>query len=285
MQPPQLGAGFFNFGRSNSFPGDMSSMAHTLTDMMLPVVTVKDMSNPSSTMSFGRSLSQEPQPSPPGSPTSIGSIASDIDLSGDEDLIARLGFRVIMGPMGGGGLPPPLVGQGSNPDLLMPPTQASKLKKTYACTFCNKTFSCSSNMTRHRRIHTGQRPYKCAFCEHTFSNSSNRRKHEKSCQKRVEGQPDSDRGPNSTSPASSASLSPASSTQSLNSMDEEESPSQPQSHASSHHASTHASLPASQRGSHISVPLLGAGFGDHEDVLSLAPTPGSIPEISLEPPS
>ncbi len=57
-------------------------------------------------------------------------------------------------------------------------------KRSYACPECNKLFSNSSNMTRHRRIHTGDRPYLCEHCSLAFGNSSNRRKHERSCKLR-----------------------------------------------------------------------------------------------------
>eukprot|EP01147_Barroeca_monosierra_P010690 gene10691-2789_t len=49
----------------------------------------------------------------------------------------------------------------------------------YVCEVCNKAFTSSSNLNRHRRIHTGDKPYKCQYCGAAFNNSSNRRKHER----------------------------------------------------------------------------------------------------------
>eukprot|EP00041_Stephanoeca_diplocostata_P018990 m.402585 g.402585 ORF g.402585 m.402585 type:complete len:661 (+) comp21181_c0_seq6:143-2125(+) len=58
-------------------------------------------------------------------------------------------------------------------------------KRAYVCPFCGHIFSCSSNLSRHKRVHTGDKPYKCAHCSAAFSNSSNRRKHEQKCDKLV----------------------------------------------------------------------------------------------------
>jgi len=59
-------------------------------------------------------------------------------------------------------------------------------KRMYICPYCGHIFSCSSNLCRHKRVHTGAKPYKCEHCQAAFSNSSNRRKHERSCKKRIE---------------------------------------------------------------------------------------------------
>lgn len=69
------------------------------------------------------------------------------------------------------------------------PEQREKLaakKRMYVCPFCGHIFSCSSNLSRHKRVHTGDKPYKCAHCGAAFSNSSNRRKHEQKCEKSLE---------------------------------------------------------------------------------------------------
>jgi hypothetical protein len=60
-------------------------------------------------------------------------------------------------------------------------------RRMYPCPDCNRLFTNSSNMTRHRRIHTGDRPYLCEHCNLAFGNSSNRRKHERTCKMRKDG--------------------------------------------------------------------------------------------------
>ena len=60
-------------------------------------------------------------------------------------------------------------------DLLGPHIHRSKDR--YTCSYCNKVFPRSANLTRHLRTHTGEQPYKCKFCERSFSISSNLQRH------------------------------------------------------------------------------------------------------------
>ena len=45
-------------------------------------------------------------------------------------------------------------------------------EKPFKCDVCNKTFSFSSAVVRHKRTHTGQKPFKCHVCDKRFSQRS-----------------------------------------------------------------------------------------------------------------
>ncbi|GAA37923.1 hypothetical protein CSKR_102755 [Clonorchis sinensis] len=52
-------------------------------------------------------------------------------------------------------------------------------EKPFVCHHCGRAFSDSSSLSAHRRIHTGERPYTCSDCGKSFSVSSSLVKHKR----------------------------------------------------------------------------------------------------------
>ncbi|MGH0119181.1 UNVERIFIED_CONTAM: hypothetical protein FKN15_013276 [Acipenser sinensis] len=52
-------------------------------------------------------------------------------------------------------------------------------KRADTCEFCGKRFKNSSNLTVHRRSHTGERPYQCTLCSYACAQSSKLTRHMK----------------------------------------------------------------------------------------------------------
>ena len=54
-----------------------------------------------------------------------------------------------------------------------------QVKKTYACSYCDKKFEGNQNIKMHERIHTSKKPFECLYCDKTFARKNIMKKHER----------------------------------------------------------------------------------------------------------
>jgi len=59
------------------------------------------------------------------------------------------------------------------------PPKMKREKRTDTCEFCGKVFKNCSNLTVHRRSHTGEKPYRCELCSYACAQSSKLTRHMK----------------------------------------------------------------------------------------------------------
>jgi len=74
------------------------------------------------------------------------------------------------------GLKSPSSGESAPPPL---PSPSSRRGRRDTCEYCNKVFKNGSNLTVHKRSHTGEKPYRCRMCNYACAQSSKLTRHMK----------------------------------------------------------------------------------------------------------
>lgn len=72
---------------------------------------------------------------------------------------------------------PSSIGEQSDLSSLSDGSSPKMAKKLKQCRFCSSTFKSNTDLARHERIHTGEKPFSCTICHKQFNRKGNMEKH------------------------------------------------------------------------------------------------------------